>query len=62
MKNESNFTVYTVTKITEAMPTYCHWADGLSMYIKKDGFVLILNSDEIRQLVKALPRTMGGSY
>jgi len=45
MKNESNFTVYTVTKITEAMPTYCHWSDGLSMYIEKDGFVLILNSD-----------------
>jgi hypothetical protein len=32
------------------------------MCISKDGIDIILNSEEIEQLVKALPRTIGGSY
>ena len=59
-KPKEEFYVYTLS--THEKPGYCHWADGLTMYIKKDGVQLKLNSEEIQKLVKALPRTMGGSY
>lgn len=42
--------------------TYSHWAEGLTMYITKDGNTMVLNSDEIQELVKSLPRTIGGQY
>jgi hypothetical protein len=32
------------------------------MYITKDGVTMKLNSEEIQQLVKALPETVGGTY
>ena len=41
---------------------YCHWSEGLNMIIEKDGVTVKLNSEEIRQIVKSLPRTMGGRY
>jgi hypothetical protein len=41
---------------------YTHWSDGLKMIIIKNGVTMRLNSEEIEQLVKALPRTVGGSY
>lgn len=54
------FYVYTVT--TNTSLEYTHWSDGLSMYIIKDGIEIKLDSEEIQQLVKALPRTIGGVY
>jgi len=36
--------------------------DGLTMYIVKDGVTIKLNSEEVEQLVKELPQTMGGTY
>lgn len=41
---------------------YCHWSEGLNMVIEKNGVTLELNSEEIQQVVKALPRTLGGRY
>jgi hypothetical protein len=41
---------------------YSHWSEGLNMIIEKNGVVIKLNSEEIQQIVKSLPRTIGGSY
>ena len=41
---------------------YCHWSEGLNMIIEKNGVTITLNSEEIQQIVKSLPRTVGGSY
>lgn len=41
---------------------YCHWSEGLNMVIEKNGVTIKLNSEEIQQIVKSLPRTIGGSY
>ena len=41
---------------------YCHWSEGLNMVIKKNGVTIKLNSEEIQQIVKSLPRTVGGRY
>lgn len=62
MLGDSTFNVYTITDPTETNNGYCHWSDGLKMYIKKDGKTITLNSDEIQKLVKSLPRTLGGRY
>lgn len=56
----NNFSVLTLT--TEVNKEYGHWANNLTMYIQKDGIELVLNSKEIQELVKSLPRTIGGSY
>jgi hypothetical protein len=58
----SCFSVHTYSLISENSPMYVHWSDGLKMIIIKDGVTMRLNSEEIEQLVKALPRTVGGSY
>ena len=57
-----SFSVYSYTIITEDMPTYCHWSEGLNTIIEKDGVSIKLNGEELKQLVASLPRTMGGSY
>jgi hypothetical protein len=56
----NDFKVYAVTTISES--GYTHWADGLTMYIAKNGVTMKLNSEEVEQLVKALPQTIGGTY
>ena len=58
----SSFSVHTYSLISENSPMYVHWSEGLKMIITKDGVTMRLNSEEIEQLVKALPRTVGGSY
>lgn len=60
--DNNNFKVYTLQNIYDDTSAWHHWAEGLSMYIEKDGFVLNLNSNELQQLIKALPRTFGGRY
>jgi hypothetical protein len=57
----SSFSVHTYSLISENSPMYAHWSEGLKMIIIKDGVTMRLNSEEIEQLVKALPRTVGGS-
>ena len=59
---EEEFTVYTITELPEDAPMYCHWAEGLHMTIIKNGVVMKLDSKEIQQVVKALPKTIGGKY
>lgn len=59
---ESKFSVCTLTKMTDTKSKYTHWSDGLEMYIQKDGKSIKLDSEEIEELVKTLPRTIGGSY
>ena len=59
---DNNFQVYTLQNIDGNTSQWHHWAKGLSMYIEKDGVVLNLDSNELQQLVKALPRTFGGGY
>ena len=56
-----SFSVYTLQSMNEGR-MYSHWAEGLEMYIQKDGVSIKLSSEEIQQLVKALPRTIGGGY
>jgi hypothetical protein len=56
------FSVHTYSIINEDSPTYVHWSEGLKMIIIKDDITMRLNSEEIQQLVKALPRTVGGTY
>lgn len=60
--DEVYFSVGTYSIISENMPKYCHWSEGLKMVISKKGVTIKLNSDEIQELVKSLPRTIGGSY
>ena len=56
-----NFSVHTY-EIINKEDTYVHWAKGLSMVIIKDGVKIKLNENEVEQLVKSLPRTIGGNY
>lgn len=58
---KSTFNVATYSLMNNDVK-YCHWSEGLNMIIEKNGVTLELNSEEIQQLVKALPRTLGGSY
>ena len=56
------FSVHTYSIINEDSPMYAHWSEGLKMIIVKDGVTMKLNSEEIEQVVKVLPRTVGGTY
>jgi hypothetical protein len=58
---QTNFEVFCLQTITEDK-MYTHWSEGLSMYIVKDGTTIKLNSEEVKQLVKSLPKTIGGTY
>ena len=55
-----NFSV--ITYQSESTKLYNHWSEGLTMFIKKDGVNITLNEKEIEELVKSLPRTVGGTY
>lgn len=57
----SSFNVATYSLLDKDVK-YCHWSEGLNMIIEKNGVSLKLNSEEIQQIVKSLPRTIGGRY
>ena len=60
---QTNFQVYSLQTIEEGKENkYVHWADGLTMYIIKDNVTMKLDENEIQQLIKALPKTIGGTY
>ena len=62
-KTKKEFSVCTLYSFNpDKDPMYSHWSEGLSMYITKNGTTIVLNSDEIKELVKSLPRTIGGGY
>ena len=63
MKKNEKFSVITYSLIEgKSKLNYAHWSDGLKMIIAKNGLVVELNSEEIEELVKSLPRTLGGTY
>lgn len=61
-KENEKFNVFTMTKTDKDAPLYSHWSEGLSMFITKNGVTIELDSDEIQQLMRSMPRTVGGSY
>lgn len=60
--DNNSFDVWTLTTEDKYNSKYVHWAKNLTMTIKKDGVTIELNSDEIQQMVKTLPKTVGGIY
>lgn len=58
---EVSFNVATYSMLDKDVK-YCHWSEGLNMIIEKNGVTIKLDSEEIQQIVKALPRTIGGCY
>jgi hypothetical protein len=61
-KEQSNFEVCALEVIDAYTEQYRHWAEGLTLYIVKDGVTMKLNSEEIKKLVKVLPETVGGKW
>ncbi|MFA5753517.1 MAG: hypothetical protein WC910_10660 [Bacteroidales bacterium] len=59
---EQRFDVATYSIEEDGVSGYCDWSEGLNMIIVKDGVTLTLNGEEIRQLVRCLPRTLGRTY
>ena len=62
MDNKNDFQVYALEVVDKDTTGYVHWAEGLTMYIVKDGVTMKLNSEEIQQVAKALPETVGGKW
>jgi hypothetical protein len=60
--NKNDFQVYALEVVDKDTTGYVHWAEGLTLYIIKDGVTMKLNSEEIKLVVKALPETVGGRY
>jgi hypothetical protein len=60
--NKNDFQVYALEVVDKDTTGYVHWSEGLTVYIVKDGVTMKLNSEEIKQVVKALPETVGGRY
>lgn len=58
----NNFSVHIQSSFAEKGFSYEHWSNGLKMIIVKNGVTICLNSEEIEQLVKTLPKTLGGTY
>jgi len=61
-KPKGEFSVVSYTTRPEGASVYCHWAEGLSMILSKGRKTMELNGEEIQQIVRSLPRTIGGSY
>jgi hypothetical protein len=60
--NKNDFQVYALEVVDKDTTGYVHWAEGLTLYIVKNGVTMKLNSEEIKLVVKALPETVGGRY
>ena len=60
--NKNDFQVYALEYVDKDTTGYVHWAEGLTLYIVKDGVTMKLNSEEIKQVAKALPETVGGKW
>jgi len=62
MDNKNDFQVYALEVVDKDTTGYVHWSEGLTLYIIKDGVTMKLNSEEIQQVAKALPETVGGKW
>ena len=48
--NKNDFQVYALEYVDADTTNYRHWAEGLTLYIVKDGVTMKLNSEEIQQV------------
>jgi Ca2+-binding EF-hand superfamily protein len=62
MDNKNDFQVYALEVLDKDTTGYVHWSEGLTLYIVKNGVTMKLNSEEIQQVAKALPETVGGKW
>jgi hypothetical protein len=62
MDNKNDFQVYALEVVDKDTTGYVHWSEGLTLYIVKNGVTMKLNSEEIQQVAKALPETVGGKW
>ena len=60
--NKNDFQVYALEVVDKDTTGYMHWSEGLTLYIVKNGVTMKLNSEEIQQVAKALPETVGGKW
>lgn len=60
-EEEKKFEVYSLSTFEEKQD-WNHWSKGLTTFIIKDGKKIILSGEEMRKVVKSLPRTFGGKY
>jgi hypothetical protein len=60
--NKNDFQVYALEVVDKDTTGYVHWSEGLTLYIVKNGVTMKLNSEEIQQVAKALPETVGGKW
>ena len=60
--NKNDFQVYALEVVDKDTTGYLHWSEGLTLYIVKNGVTMKLNSEEIQQVAKALPETVGGKW
>ena len=59
---DNQFSVWTYETITEKSKGYVNWSEDLKMTIIKNGVSISLKSKEVEQVVRSLPRTLGGTY
>ena len=63
MGKENSFNVFTIAPVYDTEEhKYTNWKFKLKMFITKNDVTIELNEDEIEELVKSLPRTIGGTY
>jgi hypothetical protein len=62
MENKRRFEIFGYI-LSEGEPEkYVPWSKGFRLIITKDDKTISLNEEEIKELVKQLPRTIGGKY
>ena len=54
--------VLCVENIMDNKQLYCHWSKDLTIYLKKGNVSMSLTGEEVQQIIKCLPRTIGGTY
>jgi len=57
---QKDFNVYSIQQKQEELYTY--WYEGLTVVIEKNGVEMVLTGEEMRQVIKVLPKTFGGRY
>ena len=62
IKNTEEGYSFSVARYSIINEKPCHWSNGLSVTIEKNGVTITLNGEEMKQVINTLPRTIGGSY
>jgi len=61
IENKTDLSVVTYSPLN-GNEKYSHWSKDLTMIISKGDVSITLKGDEIREIIKSLPRTIGGTY